>query len=171
MDFKDFSSVKKQLVRAGYYKSHRHYLNDSKAQNLTPAQIHQYIQVREKAIKREDAWSKVGTSVWVVVIVGFFAFLTFGGSSDSTTESSSSSFEAPIQSKPSAISSYSNSYSADEQTVDQSQDSDCNPNYSGCVENSPYDLDCSDIGESVEVVGYDEYGLDRDEDGHGCDSY
>jgi hypothetical protein len=48
---------------------------------------------------------------------------------------------------------------------------DCNPNYSGCVENSSYDLDCADIGTSVTVLGYDEYGLDRDGDGYGCESY
>lgn len=49
--------------------------------------------------------------------------------------------------------------------------SNCNPNYSGCVENSSYDLDCADVGTSVTVLGYDEYGLDRDGDGYGCESY
>lgn len=49
--------------------------------------------------------------------------------------------------------------------------SSCNPNYSGCVPNVPYDLDCADIGHSVMVTGYDEYGLDRDNDGYGCESY
>lgn len=49
--------------------------------------------------------------------------------------------------------------------------SSCNSNYSGCVDDSYYDLDCADIGEEVEVIGYDEYGLDRDGDGYGCESY
>lgn len=49
--------------------------------------------------------------------------------------------------------------------------SNCNPNYSGCVENSSYDLDCADVGTSVTILGYDEYGLDRDGDGYGCESY
>lgn len=42
---------------------------------------------------------------------------------------------------------------------------DCNPNYSGCVS----EYSCSDLGESVKVIGEDVYGLDRDGDGTGCD--
>lgn len=49
--------------------------------------------------------------------------------------------------------------------------SSCNPNYSGCVPNVSYDLNCADIGYSVSVIGYDQYGLDRDNDGYGCESY
>jgi hypothetical protein len=49
--------------------------------------------------------------------------------------------------------------------------SNCNPNYSGCVPNVSYDLDCPDIGYSVRVIGYDQYRLDRDNDGYGCESY
>lgn len=42
----------------------------------------------------------------------------------------------------------------------------CNRIYAGCVPNVPYDLDCVDITYvTVDVVGYDEYGLDRN--GHG----
>jgi len=47
----------------------------------------------------------------------------------------------------------------------------CNPNYTGCVPNVPYDLDCKDIGYSVQVIGYDQYNLDGDGDGWGCESY
>lgn len=47
--------------------------------------------------------------------------------------------------------------------------SDCNPNYSPCIPNSPYDLDCADIGFTVRVIGYDVYRLDRDKDGYGCE--
>jgi hypothetical protein len=46
--------------------------------------------------------------------------------------------------------------------------SNCNPNYSGCVPNVSYDLDCPDIGYSVRVIGYDQYRLDRDNNGYGC---
>lgn len=45
----------------------------------------------------------------------------------------------------------------------------CNPNYSGCVPDVDYDLDCADIGYTVRVIGYDEYRLDRDHDGWGCE--
>jgi hypothetical protein len=52
----------------------------------------------------------------------------------------------------------------------------CNPNYSGCLKANASDYDC--VGGSgdgpyytgtVEVIGYDEYDLDRDGDGIGCD--
>lgn len=49
--------------------------------------------------------------------------------------------------------------------------SSCNPNYSPCVPNVSYDLDCSDIGFSVAVIGSDPYRLDADHDGLGCESY
>lgn len=49
--------------------------------------------------------------------------------------------------------------------------SSCNPNYSGCVPNVSYDLNCPDIKQKVRVLGYDEYRLDNDKDGWGCDSY
>ena len=47
----------------------------------------------------------------------------------------------------------------------------CNPNYSPCVPNSSYDLDCPDIGMRVSVTGTDVYRLDADNDGVGCESY
>jgi len=50
-------------------------------------------------------------------------------------------------------------------------DTKCNPNYSGCVPNVSYDLDCPDIGYKVQVLGYDQYRLDANKDGFGCDSY
>jgi endonuclease YncB( thermonuclease family) len=49
--------------------------------------------------------------------------------------------------------------------------SNCNPNYTPCVPNSSSDLDCADIGHSVQVIGSDPYGLDREGDGIGCESY
>jgi hypothetical protein len=35
----------------------------------------------------------------------------------------------------------------------------------------PYDLDCSDIGHSVIVVGTDIHNFDGDRNGRGCESY
>ena len=49
--------------------------------------------------------------------------------------------------------------------------SNCDPNYSGCVPNVSYDLDCPDIGYSVTVYGSDPHGFDADGDGYGCESY
>jgi hypothetical protein len=46
----------------------------------------------------------------------------------------------------------------------------CDPNYSGrCVPPYPPDVDCADVGGSVQVVGSDPHGLDADRDGFGCE--
>jgi hypothetical protein len=45
----------------------------------------------------------------------------------------------------------------------------CDPNYSNCVPLVNYDLDCPDIGHPVQVIGSDPHGLDRDNDGWGCE--
>jgi endonuclease YncB( thermonuclease family) len=45
----------------------------------------------------------------------------------------------------------------------------CHPSYTPCVPDVPYDLDCPDIGFTVRVVGSDEYRLDGDADGVGCE--
>ncbi len=47
----------------------------------------------------------------------------------------------------------------------------CDPNYTGCVPLVSYDLDCPDIGFSVQVIGSDHHGFDREGDGLGCESY
>ena len=52
-----------------------------------------------------------------------------------------------------------------------SDSSDCDPNYTPCVENVSYDLDCADIGFQVRVIGFDRHRFDRDNDGFGCESY
>jgi len=49
--------------------------------------------------------------------------------------------------------------------------SSCDPNYTPCVPNVSYDLDCPDIGFSVTVIGSDPHRFDRDGDGYGCESY
>jgi len=49
--------------------------------------------------------------------------------------------------------------------------SNCDPNYTPCVPNVNYDLDCADVGFSVRVIGSDVHRLDRNGDGYGCESY
>ncbi|MDB5171160.1 MAG: hypothetical protein JWO35_854 [Candidatus Saccharibacteria bacterium] len=49
--------------------------------------------------------------------------------------------------------------------------SNCDPNYTPCVPNVSYDLDCPDIGFSVRVIGSDPHRFDGDHDGYGCESY
>lgn len=48
----------------------------------------------------------------------------------------------------------------------------CNPNYSGrCLPLAGPDIDCSDVGGPVRVVGSDVYNLDEDGDGEGCEPF
>ena len=55
------------------------------------------------------------------------------------------------------------------QTQPSASAENCDPNYSPCVPYAAGDLDCKDIGQTVQVVGVDRYYLDRDHDGYGCD--
>lgn len=48
--------------------------------------------------------------------------------------------------------------------------SGCHPSYQPCVPDGP-DLDCPEIGYQVKVVGPDEYRLDGNNDGWGCERY
>lgn len=97
----------------------------------------------------------------------------FGNSDNAATTNVSSKYQAEVVAenvKPAdttaTVSEAPQSYNSDE-----AYEYECNENYEPCVEQSAYDLDCIDIGEMVEVVGYDEYNLDRDGDGYGCESY
>lgn len=54
--------------------------------------------------------------------------------------------------------------------------SNCHPSYSGCLKADAYDYDCAGGSGNgpyytgrVRVYGYDEFGLDRDGDGIGCE--
>lgn len=47
----------------------------------------------------------------------------------------------------------------------------CHSSYSGCVPDEGYDVDCGELGDTdIDVYGDDEYGLDADGDGIGCES-
>lgn len=51
-----------------------------------------------------------------------------------------------------------------------SASNNCDPNYTPCIPNVSYDLDCGDISTSVQVIGTDKHRFDRDGDGIGCES-
>lgn len=70
---------------------------------------------------------------------------------------------------PLAISYFSGSSS--NRNVSNQTQSDCDPNYTPCVPNTSYDLNCADVGHQVTVVGTDDDHLDGDGDGIGCESY
>jgi hypothetical protein len=54
---------------------------------------------------------------------------------------------------------------------EEEEASGCDPNYTGCVPESAFDVDCDEVGEEVEVIGTDVYGLDLEEDGFACETY
>jgi hypothetical protein len=54
---------------------------------------------------------------------------------------------------------------------EEQEASGCDPNYTGCVPESAFDVDCDEVGEEVEVIGTDVYGLDLEEDGFACETY
>lgn len=46
---------------------------------------------------------------------------------------------------------------------------ECNPNYFPCVPGNTPDVDCNEVDWRVDVIGPDDYNLDRDGDGIGCE--
>jgi hypothetical protein len=66
-----------------------------------------------------------------------------------------------------------------QEQAEESEASECNPNYSGaCLDPYSSDYDCEggsgngpDYTGEVAVVGEDQYGLDADSDGIGCEPY
>ena len=57
-------------------------------------------------------------------------------------------------------------------TAAMTSDGPCSPAYEPCVRELPEDRDCPDIGFQVILTGQDDpYGLDRDGNGLGCESY
>ncbi len=62
-------------------------------------------------------------------------------------------------------------YEETEPYVPSESGSGCDANYTGCVPISAGDVDCDEVGEGVEVVGEDVYGLDLEEDGYACETY
>ena len=135
---------KLRLTRAGYYRKHNKVLDEKTLASLSDYQVSSYIAFAKKEIRREKLRAIAG---WGIFILAFAGFLFWSNSRpDPQSKINDSSITAP-------------------------SDESCNPNYSGCVPNSSSDLDCADIGKSVTVTGTDEYRLDRDGDGTGCDSY
>jgi hypothetical protein len=53
--------------------------------------------------------------------------------------------------------------------IERSAGPTCDPNYTGCVPDTFYDVDCDEVAGPVQVVGYDTNGLDADGDGVACE--
>jgi hypothetical protein len=56
-----------------------------------------------------------------------------------------------------------------EEESSEATNSECDPNYTGCVPDTGSDVDCAEVPETVEVIGSDVDGLDADGDGVGCE--
>jgi hypothetical protein len=53
--------------------------------------------------------------------------------------------------------------------VERTEESFCDPNYTGCVPDTGYDVDCKEVDGPVEVIGIDSNGLDSDGDLIACE--
>lgn len=80
--------------------------------------------------------------------------------------------DEPHSSTPDADYAEGQPYATDDLVGDDSDDGGCSDNYSGCVPAGEYDVDCGEISDTdIDVLGVDEYALDRDGDGIACESY
>ena len=106
---------------------------------------------------------KLGTGFGILVI--FFAVIGAIGLALKDNTSSPSN-TAPTQS-PNVPTQSSNSF----QAAPEPSKPRCDPSYVGvCIPPPPPDLDCKDVPSNIRVVGSDPHGLDRDNDGIGCES-
>jgi len=176
----------KRRLRAGYYAKENKYLDENTLQGLSNEQVKSYIAYKKpiKTFAGEAAQTLLGLVVFLGMITSPIWIsqgweILFGNDNNSNTSSSVISTD-DSDSKDNAESfdssdfydsSDSDSDSDTSYTGDASDTGDCNPNYSPCISDAGYDLDCADVGFTVEVVGVDEYRLDRDGDGYGCETY
>jgi len=170
----EWTTEELRLVRQGWYRKFDTSISEKGLDDLSDAQRVYYMHYQQPFKKRfvnglKTLATGIGGLLFIAVIYSSIWWIPstwnwFNGDgfvmSVDKTSSSSSSPDSPRYSAPSSS---SNSYDSPEE--------DCNENYSPCIENSYYDLDCADVGQEVEVIGDDEYGLDRDNDGWGCESY
>jgi hypothetical protein len=99
----------------------------------------------------------------IVALIGFSFLLSADDSQDNVIDTVQ---PPPVQAVQAAT-----------PTVKSSQSNqECNPNYSGCLLPDAGDYDCRGGSGNgpyytgrVQVLGYDQYDLDRDGDGWGCE--
>lgn len=103
---------------------------------------------------------------WQWVLGAFVALLLLGALFGEDEEHASDSGGATTATAPPAV---PTEEAAASEPPPPPLSTGCDPNYTGCVPPYPPDVDCSDVGESVLVLGSDPHGLDRDDDGVGCE--
>lgn len=145
------SEEERRLVRAGYYRKHDKIMQEDMFNELSEEQISYYKNYKEPFTRKFKDFL-IGLA-GLILILGLWTspiWIAVGWSWLFPSQGTTSQSNVETQ---------------------RGEDSNCNPNYSPCIPNASYDLDCADVGKSVRVIGYDEYGLDRDGDGRGCDRY
>lgn len=175
MRYQDLNELQRRPVRAGYLRLEKKYLTDDTFKALSPDMIRKYSDYGTQALKREDRNSRImGYGGLAVLIIGFFVWMGNIDSNADRPQPKDTTFSSVASPSPDSNSSNDmtpTNYTAEpEATTAPSSDDNCNPNYDPCLPDV-YDLDCPDVGRSVDVIGYDEYRLDADNDGTGCDSY
>ncbi len=109
---------------------------------------------QDQGLQEERIWYKKKR---YIISLGILVLIIVFGLSDSDSAQSKTLKQAPIQLK-------------------KVSEPKCNSNYSGCLLPNASDYDCAggsgngpNYTGQVRVLGYDEYGLDRDGDGWGCE--
>lgn len=113
----------------------------------------------------------IGVVIWALAITGVYSLLT-GDDTVGQEEQVLSEFMADEVVLPVEAEVYETPYSTPYATPVQN----CHPSYSGCLNPNASDYDCAGGSGNgpyytgmVQVYGYDEFDLDRDGDGLGCE--
>jgi hypothetical protein len=111
------------------------------------------------------------------LVGGILILLAFIGVSDAPQSSIQDFDDTPTQ-QLNTLETFQPEVSPKEtfQSVKPQTTQSCNSNYSGCLRSDAGDYDCAGGSGNgpyytgmVQVIGYDEFGLDGDDDGWGCE--
>ena len=170
----NLSEVDKRKIRAGYFAKEKKYLDEGKLSSLNSAQLNHYLTYKKSFTNyaNEAVQGLAGVALFIGLITSPVWIssgwgMLFGEKQASNSLSAVSNVNGG--STPGMRADDIDGTSSLSST--SYEDGECNPNYSPCIPDDSHDLDCADVGTRVEVVGVDEYRLDRDGDGYGCESY
>lgn len=169
MNSSNYSDSQKTRLRKGYYFLHKKYLDESNLHNFTDADKRFYLDQANEADKKEKWSNGIGWFFGIIFYGGLGLWFLSSVTSSSTPSNNNNTSTTTIPS--STYISPEDSYEPAVYEEPETEEDECDPDYSGCVPNVSYDLDCEDVQEEVEVYGSDYHGLDGDGDGYGCESY
>ena len=116
-------------------------------------------------------WAAIATALIIYIAKIYDENRIYKTQLTTPTDDTRSKYESPMHNSPEPTK--ASSQPTVNLTIKPSatSDSNCDPNYTPCVPNVSYDLNCSDIRFRVRVIGNDRYRLDKDGDGVGCETY